>query len=222
MNKSIAIIAALPREVAALVKGWPRSEAARNIFLWTGGNAVVACAGMGATRAALACEAAMKAAPITTLVSAGLAGACDPALRIGDAVRASVVIDANTGERFAADRSQQSSVIVTGGAIASVREKQRLREAYDAAAVDMEAATVARIAGAHGLQFRAIKAISDEADFAMDGLQRFATPDAQFREVAFAAYVAIRPHRWGQAIALGRNSSRAIRALNDALRAEID
>jgi adenosylhomocysteine nucleosidase len=222
MSENIAIIAALPREIAALVKGWQHCEAAHNVFLWTCGNAVVACAGMGATRAALACEAARKAAPIATLISAGLAGACDPALRVGDAVRGSVVIDAKTGERFAAERSQQSSVIVTGGAIASVREKQRLREAYDAAAVDMEAATVARIAGAHGLQFRAIKAISDEAEFAMDGLQRFATPDGQFREVAFAAYVAIRPQTWGQAITLGRNSSRAIRALNDALRAEID
>jgi len=219
---SVAIIAALPREVAALVKGWERRETAKNIFVWMRGNAVAVCAGMGTARAALACEAAMKVWPATTLVSAGLAGACDPNLRVGDVVRGAVVVDAKTGERFAAGGPSSSAVVVTGSAIASVSEKARLREAYDAAAVDMEAAAVVRIAQAHGLEFRAVKAISDEADFAMNGLERFATSDGQFREGAFALHAAVRPWMWGEVMALGRNSAKAVRALNEALRAEID
>jgi adenosylhomocysteine nucleosidase len=214
-----AIVAALPREVRALVKGWARREVAPHVVVWTRGSSVVACAGMGAARAALACEAAMAALRCDTLISAGLAGACDPALRVGDVVRAGVVVDSATGERFESDGEQ---VIVTGGAIASVREKARLRASYGAAAVEMEAAAVARIAGAHGMGFRAIKAVSDEADCEMEYLARFAAADGQFREGAFALHTALRPWTWGRAMALGRNSGRATDALNEALRAEID
>ena len=219
---SIAIIAALQRELSALVKGWERCEAARNIFVWTRGDAVAACAGMGAARVALACEAAMRAGEVKTLVSAGLAGACDPALRVGDVVHASVVVDAKTGERFEAGGAGSDAVVVTGAKIASVQEKARLRETYGAAAVEMEAAAVARIARAHGLEFRAVKAISDEANFAMEGLERFATSDGQFREGAFALHASLRPWTWGEVMTLGRNSAKAVRSLNEALRAEID
>jgi len=157
---------------------------------------------------------------VTALISVGLAGACDPALHVGEIVRAGVVIDSQTGERFA--NSQFRQVLVTTETIASVREKSRLHDSYGAAAVDMEAATVARLASAHGFQFRAIKAISDEAGFEVDGLSRFVTQDGQFREVAFALHAAVRPAMWGKVIALGRNSSRAEGALTAALEGELD
>jgi adenosylhomocysteine nucleosidase len=220
MSECPAIIAALPREVGALVKGWERHELAGRVTIYTNGIAVVACAGMGGARAALAVEAAMAAMPVTALVSAGVAGACDPVLRVGEIVRAGVVIDSRTGERFADPQCEQ--VLVTADAVAGVREKARLFASYQAAAVDMEAAAVARIARAHGLPFRAIKATSDDAGFEMEGLSRFATADGQFREAAFALHTALRPRQWGKAIALARNSSTAIAALTEALRSELD
>jgi adenosylhomocysteine nucleosidase len=135
-----------------------------------------------------------------------------------------MVIDSRTGERFGAqsDGPQFEQVLVTTDAIVGVREKARLFTSYHAAAADMEAATVARLARAHGLEFRAIKAISDEADFEMEGLARFATADGQFREGAFALSTALRPRQWSKAIALARNSSKALSALTDALRGELD
>jgi len=157
---------------------------------------------------------------VKALLSVGLAGACDPALRIGEIVRAGVVIDGVTGERVVDSRSGQ--VLVTGDGIASVQEKARLFADYGAAVVDMEAASVARIARAHGLEFRAIKAISDEADFEVEGLARFSTADGQFREAAFALHAALRPAMWGKVIALGRNSGKALGALTEALRLELD
>lgn len=217
---SIAIVAALPREVAALVKGWERHEMARNVCVWTRSDVVVACAGMGALRAALACEAAMKVSDITTLLSAGVAGACDPKLQAGDIVWAGVVIDARTGERFEAEGGAE--IVVTGAGIAGVNEKARLRAAYDAAAVEMEAAAVARIAMAHGLRFRAVKAISDEAEFEMEQMGRFAAADGQFRAGAFALHTALRPWQWSGLITLARSGPRAIHSLTAALRAEID
>ena len=220
MKRTPAIIAALPREVSGLVKGWERRTIAGCVVVYTKSEAVVACAGMGATRAALAVQAAMAAMPVTDLISVGLAGACNPKLRVGEIVRAGVVVDAKTGERFIDTKFSQ--VLVSTDAIVSVKEKTRLHASYQADAVDMEAAAVARLAQAHGLGYCAIKAISDEADFEMEGLARFSTTEGKFRERAFALHAALRPAMWGKVIALGRNSSKAVRALTEALRGELD
>jgi adenosylhomocysteine nucleosidase len=220
MKQCPAIIAALPREVGPLVKGWDRRQLPGRVIVYTNGDAVVACAGMGAARAALAVEAAMAAMPVTALISVGLAGACDPSVRIGEIVRAGVVIDSQTGEQY--DNLQFRQVLVSAPAIASVQEKTRLHSSYYATAVDMEAATVARLARAYDLYFSAIKAISDAADFEMEGLSRFATADGQFREGSFALHMALRPQLWEKAIALGRNSSKALDALTVVLRGELD
>ena len=77
----VGIIAALPREVNALVKGWTWRRLPGQVEIYTNSEAVVACAGMGAARAAIGVEAAMAAMPLTALLSVGLAGACDPAMR---------------------------------------------------------------------------------------------------------------------------------------------
>jgi adenosylhomocysteine nucleosidase len=217
---TVGIIAALPREVTALVHGWKRRQSPGGVVVYTDGRAVVACAGMGAARVELAVQAAMATLPLTSLISAGLAGACDPALRVGEVVRAGLVIDSRTGERFEDARYQQA--LVTADTIASVHDKECLLRLYGAAAVDMEAAAVGRLALKYGLTFGAIKAISDEAGFEVEGLSQFATPEGQFREAAFALHAALRPAIWGKVIALGRNSRKALAALTNAMRAELD
>lgn len=224
MKECPAIIAALPRELKLLVKGWTKRELPGKIFIYTNGFAVAACAGMGEARAALAVGAAMHvqreaARPVTGLISVGLAGACDPALRVGEIVRAGVVIDSRTGERF--ETSQFRQVLVTGPVIASVNEKRRLFAAYYAAAVDMEAAAVARIARAHGLGFQATKAISDESDYELEGLAGFSTDDGQFRTGAFAVHAARRPALWGKVAQLAKNSGRAVEALTEEMEATL-
>ncbi|MDR3745183.1 MAG: phosphorylase [Acidobacteriaceae bacterium] len=220
MKRVPAIIAALPREIAALVKGWERRSPARGVAVYSNGEAVVACAGMGVARVALAVQAAMDALPVTDLLSVGLAGACDPKLRVGELVRAGVVLDSRTGERF--EDSPFSQLLVSSDAIASVREKARLHATCYAHAVDMEAASVARLARERGLGFHAIKVISDEADFELAELARFSTADGQFREGAFALHAALHPAMWSKVIALGRNSGKAVAALTVALRGELD
>jgi adenosylhomocysteine nucleosidase len=220
MKRVVGIIAALPREVAPLVKGWKTEKLPGNRIVCLRENAVVACAGMGPQQVALAVSTARALLPVTELISVGLAGACDPRLDVGEIVRPGVVIDRNTGERFLDERFD--GVLVSTSAIMNVAEKERLRVAYDAAAVDMEAATVARLARAHGLKFRAIKVISDASNFEMSGLAEFATEDGQFREGAFAVHAALRPWMWRKLIGLGKNSGKAVKALNEALRAELD
>src|SRR5258708_19604646 len=105
---------------------------------------------MGAARAPLGVQAGMSFKPVTTLFSVGLAGACDPTLKVGDIVRAGTVVDTRSGERFSDPKFKD--VLVSSTSIASVKEKLRLHDSYGASAVDMEAASVARIPQPHRIR----------------------------------------------------------------------
>lgn len=215
----IAIIAALPREVASLVGASKPDGSLRSqgIWLYRLERAVVVAGGMGTQRATLAVAAAMSAASIDLLVSAGLAGACDGHLRAGEVAEAHLVVDTAAGERWMSDASG-GVTLATGASIADVQEKARLAATYGAAMVDMEAAAIARMAIAHGLPFRAIKAISDDADFELPALARFAGKHGTFRTGAFALHTALRPKLWAKAAQLGKDSNRALAGLTEALR----
>jgi adenosylhomocysteine nucleosidase len=216
----VAIVAALPREIAGLVCG-TRADTAllkRGIRLHRIPGAVVVAAGMGAARVTLAVEAALAAERSTEmLVSMGLAGACAPKLQPGSVVEANVVVDARTGERFVS-AAKAGVTLATIASIAGVEEKRRLFESYGAVMVDMEAATVARLALARGLAFRAIKGISDAHDFEMKELAAFADERGQFRTAAFALHTALRPATWGRTMRLGRDSAAAVRELERRVR----
>jgi adenosylhomocysteine nucleosidase len=176
---------------------------------------------MGSGRAALAVEAAvLAAAGAGTIISAGFAGACDPGLHVGDIVRLRTVVETRTGERFASPIG--SGVLASTAAVAGAAEKTRLWQSYGASAVDMEAATVARLARGRGMNFEAIKVISDEAEFELGDMTRFVTNQGAFREVAFGLHMAMRPSRWGHLRALARSSRTAQVALEAAVRNRIE
>ncbi len=209
-----AIIAALPREVAGLVRGIPPDPIARRLGIYTYilPNCVVACAGMGPTRATLAVEAALRLADISTLISTGLAGGCHPDVQVASIHEAGVVVDSSTGERLMAGDGTGVNLITTH-TIASVKEKQRLFASYGADIVDMEASTVGRLAMMRGLKFRAIKAVSDGHDFELNSLVRFSSAHGHFRTGAFALHTALRPRQWRKTMQLGGASQRALAAL---------
>jgi adenosylhomocysteine nucleosidase len=220
MPAKIAIIAALPREIAALARGVAPDAGlrSRGIYLYRLPCAAVVAAGMGAERATLAVQAALDAVPQAALISVGLAGACTPDLAAGSVAEVALVIDARTGERFRSSAMSTGPTLATIDSVAGVQEKARLAATYGAALVDMEAATVARLAVANGLEFRAIKAVSDAHDVELASLAQFAGRDGSFRTAAFALHTAIRPHHWPRAIQLGRDSHRALAALTERLR----
>jgi adenosylhomocysteine nucleosidase len=234
-HPKIAIIAALPREVFPLVRGTKpdRTLKQRGISRFILPDAVVVAAGMGLARVTLAVEAALEHSEVRLLVSAGLAGSCDSRLPAGFVAEATAVVDVRTGERYATDASEgvivnprhgsreiapQGLILATGSEIASITEKARLRNAYSAAMVDMEAATVARLALALGLRFRAIKGISDGPEFELEGLSSFTGKHGEFRTGAFAMHTALRPWTWHKAIELGKRSNIALGGLTQSLR----
>jgi len=227
MRPRPVFIAAMPREIASLVSraGW-RAEPkllSRKIHLFEHEDAIVACAGMGAARASLAVEAALSLGPASELVSVGWAGACDPNYGTGEVIRAGIVIDTRTGERFFTTEPDTNTprILVTVAVPAGAREKARLGESYRAAAVDMEAAAVARIARARAVPFVAIKVISDAMHFELPELSRFSTLDGQFREVAFGMHAALRPWLWKPVLTLARASTLSAQRLRLAIEAHI-
>jgi adenosylhomocysteine nucleosidase len=105
------------------------------------------------------------------LVSFGLAGGLDPALRPGALVVPSVVVlqggvHRRTDPELARLLGGASTQAVAGaGAIVANRaDKRRLHGGTSAAATDLESGAVARVAAEHGLPFAVLRAVCDPAE----------------------------------------------------------
>ncbi len=219
----VAFVAALEREVAALIRTWKArtlKRGGRRYRVFENGDAVLVCGGIGAEAARRATEAVIQEFAPVRVLSVGFAGALDEALKVGDVVEPGIVINAQDGSR--AQSGQGQGTLVTVATVASPQEKAKLRKAYQASLLDMEAAAVAIAAQARGVEFGALKAISDDASFDMPATKRFVTNDGQFQEVRFAIYVVLRPWLWKAAIVLARNSAKASRALCTAILSYMD
>ena len=210
----LAIVAALEREVRPLVKDWHATDQqhdGRRFRFFEKGEIILVCGGIGAAPARKASEAAIALFDPQVICSAGFAGALDPKLKVGDLIHPAVVINAGDGSRTMVNSG--SGVLVSFASVADPDQKRKLRDSFGAEIVDMEAAAVARSADAHGKEFTAVKAISDEINFEFPAMDRFVDSEGRFLEGRFTLYTAIRPWLWPRVLQLGRNSTRASRAL---------
>ncbi|HEY1401440.1 MAG TPA: phosphorylase [Terriglobales bacterium] len=214
----IAIVAAMEREVAPLVRKWKVREvehSGRRYKLFESGETSLICAGVGPEAARRATEAIIQEVRASHILSVGFVGALDPALRVGEVIEPRTVINAADGVRT--DTGSGRGTLVSFSTIAGREQKEKLREAYSAAAVDMEAAAVAQGAELRSVRFGALKVVSDEAGFVMLPVENFVEADGSFRAARFTLHVAVRPWLWGATIVLARNSARASNALCAAL-----
>lgn len=214
----IAIVAALQREVRPLVNGWRTVECERDgrrIRFFENRDVVVVCGGVGLEAARRAAEAVIARYSPGLIYSVGFAGGLTPEMKVGDVLRPARIVNASDGSSTILDGGE--GVLVTFGAIAGPEQKKKLREAYAAQAVDMEAAAVGRAAETRGVRFAAIKVISDEVDFVFPSMERFVTSTGEFSEWRFVLFAALRPWLWPRVIELARNSGRASRVLCAAL-----
>ena len=112
----------------------------------------------------------LAAAGVGGLVSFGLAGGLDPALRPGAVVIPEIVL--SDGCRFAADPALSHrlgafnavTLLAAARAVADAAEKSRLWHATGAVAVDLESGAVARVAASLGLPFAVLRAVCDPAE----------------------------------------------------------
>jgi adenosylhomocysteine nucleosidase len=214
----VVIVAAMEREVWPLVKKWRVSETehgGRRFRVFSKDDAVLVCGGIGAEAARRAAEAVISLFQPAVVWSAGFAGALDPALRIGDVLQPRRIVNAGDGSSVTLEDGE--GVLVSFASIAMPAQKAKLRDSFAAQAVDMEAAAVARAAEARGIAFAAVKAISDESDFAFPEMEQFVDSNGQFSETRFALYAVLRPWLWPRVLRLARNSSRAAHALCNRL-----
>ncbi len=220
----IVIIAAMEREMHPLVRGWQRgsiNSGTRTFPAFEKNDRVVVISGIGRGNAEAATRAAIAQYRPAQLVSAGLAGALIRSLKAGSVVTPNVVVDAADGAEYRCTLESGGvvggGVLVSAGEIAGMEAKQKLVEQFHGLVVDMEAAGVAKAAQEVHVAFRCVKAISDEADFVMPPLTNFVDAAGNFQSGRFAVWAALRPWQWARVVTLGRNTSKAVRALCELL-----
>lgn len=182
-------------------------------------------AGGGTAAGAEAAAERLIRAGVRGLLSFGLAGGLDPALRPGDVlVPGRVLSDAGS---WAADPALRHALglgcagpVFGGGAVlATAAAKRGLYARTGAVAVDLESAAVARAAERHGLPFAVLRAVCDPASrdlpraalVALDGAGRIGA-------LRVLGAVAARPREVPALLALGADAARARRALAARLR----
>ena len=220
----IAIIAAMEREIAPLVRGWQRTaipSGDRKFAVFQRDGVLAVVSGIGCKNAELAARAVVAQYQPAILVSAGLAGALIRSLKVGSVFIPNVVVDAADGAEYrcAADANHVSGgVLVSSGEIAGAEAKEQLVNRFHGLVVDMEAAGIAKVAQQEQIGFRCVKAISDEANFSMPPIGQFLTAAGEFQNGKFALWAALRPWQWARIVALARNSKRATESLCNWLR----
>jgi adenosylhomocysteine nucleosidase len=201
--KPVAVIVAMPVEVALLLNG-VTAEQVNGVNLFALPNAVIAIGGIGEKFARRAAEVAIEFAQAKLLISAGIVGAISPKLKVGDVGRIREVVDVATGVRYPT-AGGGDWVLATSQDVSDAAEKRELLAKYGADVVDMEAAAVAQVARERGVEFASVKSISDDADFDMPPLNRF-IDDGKFDTRRFLIYVALHPRWWGALGKIKKNS----------------
>lgn len=130
----------------------------------------------------------------------------------------SVIIDAQTGEQFQLSDGKRKLPLVTIAHVADANEKARMRSTYPGAVmVDMEAATVARLAQMRGIPLGCIKGVSDGLEAKLPDINPFISRMGTLRMVPFLLHLTLRPKYWRDVGELGRNSSKAAQSMCDLI-----
>ncbi len=116
---SIAIIAALERELHPLVDEWnssPLHSNGRTFRCYHSEGLIAVAGGIGCKQAELAARAVMENYHPQMLISVGLAGALIRSLKVGSIVIPNVIVDAATGTEY---RCNVGGDVVGGGVLVS-------------------------------------------------------------------------------------------------------
>lgn len=162
------------------------------------------------------------------LISFGIGGGLDPALRTGDLVISATVIDAEgrhyTGSPAWLERAlalvpscAAGHVYASDRIVETVAEKHRLFGTHNALLADMESHHVARAAERHGLPFLVIRAVSDTAVETLPaGLAAGVDEDGGTRILPILAGLVTGRLGLAAVMQAGRSAGKALQALKRA------
>jgi nucleoside phosphorylase len=144
---------------------------------------------------------------------AGLAGALDPALEVGD-----VVVDGDVGPLLPHRGWRRGAIHTSGEIVATAAAKQALFAATGALVVDMESAVAREFAASRSVPFLSTRAVSDRAADALDpATLDWVDAAGGLRPAKLAADLCRRPGTIPDLVRLGIRSRTAMRSLSDAV-----
>ena len=157
---------------------------------------------------------AANGVPEGKLVSFGLAGSLGE-LRVGDVLDATRVVDETGATLWEGPglgvRGARTGAVLGGGVLLhDATERERLRSASGAEAVDMESGTLARSGRLAGV----VRAISDEAGSLVEGVDGTVHADGRTNVAGLLRWIATRR---GNAVRSMRDAVRALHALEEAV-----
>jgi adenosylhomocysteine nucleosidase len=210
----VAFIAAMRSELWPLVKGWRsrRGPGGASVYETEAGEEawIAVAGGIGRAGATRSFSIVNQGGKPDLIVNLGLAGSLVPEIAPPRLLTVGQIGDTRSGERFGLASDDRKLLILTAMHVAGRAEKLRLAESYPGAvAVEMEAATIARLAQANSIPMACLKAISDAADDDIPDMNPFIDAEGRFETARYALRIAIQPRRWRQMVRLGENSRRA-------------
>ena len=209
-STEVAIVAAMEREVAPLIREWTMILGhSRRVY--EKGHVILIAGGIGQRAAAEATEGILEFRQPKVILSVGLAGALDQSLSVGAVIVPTKVLRQDTGQAFTISGGE--GTLLTSAQVAGAAQKREAGARFGAQVVDMEAAGVAEVAARRGVKFAAVKAVSDELDFPVPPMDRFIDAEGRFHTGRFAAHVAVRPQMWPILSQLRKNAAKASEAL---------
>ncbi len=171
-GQRILLVAAEPREFDGLLRfctgvrkpGWPlywaRSGDCGGRQFWMVAN------GAGAVHAAKATDVACQECGPEAIVSMGFCGALDPALKIGDIFVATQIVEGGIypARSLSSAPPHAKGILASIGQVAQTAVQKAQIRATGAAAVEMEAAGVAKSAAGRGIPFFCVRSVTDTAN----------------------------------------------------------
>ena len=219
---AILVLTAVEPETRALARGLSLSPLLTVPFPAFGrGPLRIAPVGIGACRLTDRWAALLTGSERPLVISAGLCGALDPALEVGDLVLCDSVID-RAGARLSVTASAHQRAVAAGGAspaagamvsssrvVTTPEAKAALRARTGGVAVDMESAAIVAAAAAHGCDSMIVRGVSDDARDSLPE-ELLALVDADGRLRRGRVFALARPRILAAALRLRRASHHAL------------
>ena len=179
-------------------------------------NVSILVTGVGKRNAKNALQKTLTSQSPHLVLTAGFAGGLNPNLHLGDVLFATD--DATLAGRLAAAGARPGKLFCADRIATTAAEKQKLRRATGAEAVEMESDTIQTICRARGIPCATVRVISDEAeeDLPLD-FNQLSRPDQSLHYGKLALAIARSPGRIGALLRLQKQTRFAANRLAEVL-----